>query len=161
MDLTPLGLNKPLPDGRGVNFSDRNSVEQFLETKRFRPCANLKCEPASLPNIKLYVPMCLENYFAKEGVARYFDLPDVSRPLSPLTYTTIHEWAPFISCPRDCKGYQNRKIAKLKHTANMVANTLHPREWMNAAVWAWIVKWKFWVLVWSVVVAIVMKHLIG
>lgn len=158
--IAQLNLNKRRPDNSGINFADKNSVEQFLATEQFRPCVNLECQPLELKIDTLYMPACLDQRFAREGVAKDIPIYPDPRGLSPITYTTLPLWAPLVSCPRDCKGFKHRRIAKLQHVAKMVAHTLHPKEWMNAAVWAWIVKWKFWVLLGSIA-AIVMKHLIG
>src|SRR5260370_37793392 len=60
------------------------------------------------------MPACLEGRFAREGFAQHIEMPLRSRPLSPMTYTTIPQWAPLIRCPRDCKGYRNRTVAKVR-----------------------------------------------
>ena len=82
-----------------MNFSDRNAVERFLEGKKFRHCANLQCSPVELEHQVLYMPMCIEGRFKREGLAEVLDLPHPPRPLSPVTYTTIPLWAPLVSCP--------------------------------------------------------------
>src|ERR1700751_2767027 len=61
----------------------------------------------------LYMPVCLEGRFAREGFAQHIDMPMRNRPLSPITYTSIPQWAPLISCPRDCRGYRNRPLARI------------------------------------------------
>lgn len=102
-----------------TNFGDRASAEQFLECGKFRPCANLLlplAEQAS-PPIHVYVPICEENRFNKIGVAQHVPMPNPgSHTMSPITYTTVGEWAPFISCPRTCKGYQNKRWTALGQT---------------------------------------------
>jgi hypothetical protein len=125
----------------GLDFSDRNAVEKFLQTDRFRPCANLECSPAHLQHVVLYTPVCMEGRFNREGVAQYFDMPVPARPLSPVTYTTVAEWGPLVSCPRDCKGYRNRTVAKIlatgKHGAGwFFHNIVKPTEVLWAAFWA-------------------------
>jgi len=70
------------------------------------------------------MPMCMEGRFRKEGIAVSFDMPMPSRPLSPVTYTTVPVWAPFVSCPLDCKGYQHRTVAKFQTAAVSVARWL-------------------------------------
>jgi hypothetical protein len=119
-----------------IDFRDRNAVERFLETEKFRRCTNLRCDSVSHPNMQmLYMPACLEGRFAKEGVAQHIELPLGSRPLSPVTYTTIPIWASLISCPPDCKGYRNRIVARVRA---MFRRQSHPegspksskREWM-------------------------------
>lgn len=141
------------PTPASINFTDRNAVERFLETKKFRRCSNLKCDHVNLPEQVLYMPVCVERRFAREGVAQYFDLPLPGRPLSPVTYLAIPEWAPFISCPKDCKGYRNRTVAKVlawfkwpRSDAGSLAGA--SRHW-----WNW--DWKWWVATFIAVVAIV------
>lgn len=129
----------------GLNFTDRNAVEDFLETKRFRPCANLKCFPAHVQRDAIYLPVCLQGRFHREGVAEFFDMPVPPRPLSPLTYTSVGAWGPLVSCPRKCKGYRNRTVAKIltggKHAASwFFEHILKPAEFFWAAFWAWVMK---------------------
>jgi hypothetical protein len=107
-----------------INFGDRNAVEKFLESSRFRPCAHLRCSQLSLPHHVVYMPMCMEGRFRKEGSAEFFDMPVPSRPLNPVTYTSVPTWAPFVSCPLDCKGYQNRTLARLQTSAVSAARWL-------------------------------------
>jgi hypothetical protein len=109
--------NKP----ENINFADRNSVEKFLESSKFRPCSKLECSPLTLQHQVLYMPVCLEGRFHREGIADFFEMPLPPRPLSPVTYMSIPTWAPLISCPRDCKGYQNRAVAKALRTLKLVA----------------------------------------
>ena len=49
-------------------------------------------------------------------------MPEPRGRLSPLTYTTIPVWASLVSCPRDCKGYRNRTLAKIR---NRVVSWFH------------------------------------
>lgn len=109
-------------DPRTINFTDRNAVEKFLETKKFRHCANLECSRVDLHRQVLYMPMCLDDRFNKQGDAEFFDMPSAQkRTVSPVTYMSIPNWAPFISCPHDCKGYRNRTIAKAQKTVGQAA----------------------------------------
>jgi hypothetical protein len=130
----------------GLNFADRNAVEQFLETKRFRPCANLKCFAAHLQHETLYLPVCLEARFNRKGAAQYIEIAQPPRALSPLTYTSVAAWGPLLSCPRKCKGYRNRTVAKILTAAGRAASwlfehTLKPAEFFWAAFWAWLMKY--------------------
>jgi hypothetical protein len=65
--------------------------------------------------------------------------------LSPVTYTSIGTWGPFVSCPRDSKGYRNHAVARF-HTAGTQAaswffdNILKAAEFLWAAFWAWMFK---------------------
>ena len=132
-----------IPDG--LDFSDRNAVEKFLETDRFRRCANLECRSAHLEHVVLYLPVCLEGRFNKEGIAQYLDMPMPQHPLSPLIYTTVAQWGPRVSCPRDCKGYRNRTVAKILGTVKRGAswvfeNIVKPTEVLWAAFWAWVLE---------------------
>jgi hypothetical protein len=105
-----------------INFSDRNAVEKLLESKKFRPCANLRCAPVRLQHQQLFMPQCDENRFDRQGIAKCFDMPNTQvRNLSPVTYMSIPSWAPFISCPPDCKGYRNRTVAKAQKTVGQIA----------------------------------------
>lgn len=145
MSLTELNLNDA-PTPKNVNFSDRNSVEKFLESEKFRPCANLRCAPIMLQHQQLYMPQCDEGRFDRQGIAEFFDMPNTQmRRLSPVTYMSIPSWAPFISCPPDCKGYRNRTVAKTQKAGGRIASwlfehVLKPAEILWAAVWAWIFK---------------------
>lgn len=145
MSLTELNLNDA-PKPKSVNFSDRNAVERFLETDKFRPCANLLCAPVKLQHQQLFMPMCKEGRFDRQGIAEFLDMPNTQvRHLSPLIYTIIPSWAPLISCPPDCKGYRNRAIARTQKAGGRAAgwlleHVLKPTEIFWAAVWAWIFK---------------------
>jgi hypothetical protein len=46
-------------DRQSVNFTDRNAVEKFLETDKFRPCANLECSRVALQDVSCICP-CVE-----------------------------------------------------------------------------------------------------
>jgi hypothetical protein len=128
-------------DLQTINFADRNTVEKFLETDRFRPCANLDCSPVKLQHQVLYMPMCREGRFHRQGVAEFFDMPLPPRPLSPVTYMNIGSWAPLVSCPRECKGYRNRTLAKAQKAVKRIARwffgeaavknsrTVHEKGW--------------------------------
>lgn len=111
-------------EAKSIDFGDRNAVERFLESSRFRRCTHLECSPVNLASQVVYMPMCMEGRFHKEGIAASFDMPAPSRPLSPVTYTTIPIWAPFVSCPLDCKGYKNRTVAKLHSVFSSAARWL-------------------------------------
>jgi hypothetical protein len=127
-------------DSQNINFTDRNAVERFLDTEQFRPCANLECLPVQLEQV-LYMPVCREGRFKREGVAGLLDMPLPPRPLSPLTYTTIGIWAPLVSCPPDCKGYRNRTVGRMQKALRRAAvwmfgktgvkesRTIHEKEW--------------------------------
>lgn len=143
MSFTALNLNESRQ--RSVNFTDRNAVENCLQTERFRPCANLRCVPAHLRDEVLYMPVCVEGRFHREGVAEFYDMPLPPRPVSPVTYMMIGVWAPLISCPADCKGYKNRTVAKTQKAGGRVASllfehVLKPAEFLWAAFWAWVFK---------------------
>ena len=116
-----------------INFTDRNAVEKFLEGKKFRRCENLKCSPVELQYQILYMPMCMEGRFNREGFVEHLEMPRPPRPLSPMIYTTIPMWAPLVSCPVDCKGYQNRTVAKVKKTIASSAQTLLRRNKAESA----------------------------
>ena len=111
-----------------INFTNRDAVEKFLEGEKFRRCANLECYPVELEHEVLYMPMCMEGRFNREGIAEHLDMPRPPRPLSPLTYTTIPMWAPLVSCPADCKGYHNRTVAKVKKAIASSVRTLLKRN---------------------------------
>jgi hypothetical protein len=102
------------PATANIDFRDKNAVERFLETKKFRHCSNLQCEEVKHPQMHmLYMPVCLEGRFAREGFAQHIEMPMGNRPLSPITYRSIPQWAPLISCPRDCRGYRNQTLARV------------------------------------------------
>ncbi len=144
MSLTELNLDSA-PAPKNVNFTDLNAVEKFLETEKFRPCANLECSEVKLHNQHFYMPMCREGRFDKQGVAEFFDMPVPTRPCSPVTYMSLATWAPLISCPPDCKGYKNRTVAKTQKAGGQTArwlfeHILKPAEIFWAAVWAYFFK---------------------
>jgi hypothetical protein len=97
-----------------TNFGDKNSAERYLECGKFRRCANLKLIPAYVPSVLLYLPLCKESRFNKTGNAEFLPMPVYGAALSPLTYTTVGQWASHISCPRDCKGYRSLRWANLR-----------------------------------------------
>ena len=146
MSITGLNLNKA-PRPKATNFGDQNSVEEFLADKKFRQhCVNLRCSPVQLQHQRLFMPMCDEGRFDRQGVAEAFEMPSakVGR-LSPVTYMVIPTWAPFISCPLKCKGYKNRTVAKFESvgkeaTGWVFHHVLKPAEIFWAAIWAWIFK---------------------
>jgi hypothetical protein len=147
MALTQLDLNKKAPPTEKTDFRDKNAVERLLATKKFRSsCDNLKCEQVNLPLMTLYMPVCWESRFDREGIAKDLPMPDHSRrSLSPLTYNTIAFWAPSISCPRPCNGYRNRTFAKLQRGVKQSAlwlstHLFKPAEVFWAAVWARVMK---------------------
>src|ERR1700694_5282221 len=123
MSLTRLNLDGA-PAPKNINFTDLNAVEKFLETEKFRPCANLECSEVTLHNQYFYMPMCREGRFDKQGVAEFFDMPVPTRPYSPVTYLSLATWAPLISCPPDCKGYKNRTVAKTQKAGGETARWL-------------------------------------
>lgn len=125
----------------GLNFTDRNAVESFLETQRFRPCANLKCFAAHVQHDVIYLPVCLQGRFHREGVAEYFDMPLPPRPLSPLTYTSVGAWGPLVSCPRKCKDYRNRTVARILTaiTSRKMSNRKPLSRGQKIAIWAIVV----------------------
>src|SRR5262249_39229135 len=131
---------------KNVDFTDRNAVEDFLGSERFRSsCDNLKCDKVALREITLYMPVCAQNRFARDGVAQQFDMPDRSKPVSPLTYSSIPFWAPHISCPPKCRGYRNRTIANCLRFGKQALHwcserVFKPAEVLWAAFWAWIFK---------------------
>lgn len=151
MSLTELNLNNP-PNRKSVNFTDRNAVEEFLQTERFRPCAKLGYLLKHLERMALYLPMCSEGRFYKEGIAQYYDMPLPRRRLgrltyvtSPVTHTAVGVWGPLVSCPCDCKGYRNCTVARIRTAGRRVAswffeNILKPAEFLWAAFWAWVLK---------------------
>lgn len=131
-----------------VDFTDRNAVEDFLHGEKFRSsCDNLHCVmiPRSAKTPTLYVPVCLQNRFARKGLAKHFDMPDGSKLVSPLTYLNIPYWAPHISCPPKCRGYRNRRVAKSLRFGKQALrwcseHLIKPAEVLWAAVWARIFK---------------------
>lgn len=104
-----------------TNFGDRNSAERFLECGKFRQCANLMLPlpEQTSPSVHVYIPICAESRFERTGVAQFMPMPTVrngrSGQVNPVTYTTVAQWAPLISCPRKCEGYRNKRWANLKH----------------------------------------------
>jgi len=120
--------NSKAPENKNINFTNRNAVEKFLEGEQFRPCDNLKCSPVELEHDVLYMPMCMEGRFHREGVAEVLDMPLPPRPLSPVTYTTIPIWAPLVSCPHDCKGYENRTVAKFQRSVSSAIRWLFRKD---------------------------------
>jgi hypothetical protein len=96
-----------------TNFGYKNSAEKFLECGKFRKCANLRLLPAQLKIVRLHIPVCMESRFNRTGRAEWLPMPVFGQPLSPLTYTTVGEWAPHISCPVKCKGYRSARWAKI------------------------------------------------
>ncbi len=143
MALTRIELEKK---PRDVDFTDRNSVEDYLHTERFRSsCDNLHCDKIAFSTMTLYMPVCLQNRFARDDVAQHFDMPDRSKPVSPVTYSMIPVWAPHVSCPPKCRGYRNRTVANClrfgKKSFHWCSEHLiKPAEVAWAAVWAWIFK---------------------
>jgi hypothetical protein len=128
-----------------TNFADKNSAEKFLECGKFRRCANLLLAEAHLPGHTLYVPVCTKSRFNRQGVAQHIEMPDPKRALGPITYRTVAAWAPLISCPRDCREYQNPTLAKIKAAVgnSLVWTSEHvikPSEIVWAAFWAWVMK---------------------
>lgn len=130
-----------------TDFRDRNAVEKYLECGRFKQCANLVSLPAVLPptGTTVYLPVCTENRFNKTGFATHIEMPVPGKPLSPLTYVPLGQWASLISCPGDCRGYKNRSWAKFKDKARVplawVAGcVIKPTEIWWAAFWAWVMK---------------------
>lgn len=99
----------------------------------------------------LYMPACLEGRFAKEGVAQAIEMPSRSRRLGPTTYATIPLWAPFISCPPDCRGYENRTIATVKSMFKKGPQTEVKSGESASRKW----DWKFWLGVICVPIALV------
>jgi hypothetical protein len=97
-----------------TNFGDKNSAERYLECGKFRRCANLRLIPAHVPSVLLYLPVCMESRFNKTGNAEFLPMPVYGAALSPLTYTTVGQWASHISCPPDCKGYRSQRWAKVR-----------------------------------------------
>jgi hypothetical protein len=96
----------------------------------------------------LYMPVCFEGRFAREGAAQAIEMPLRTRPLSPITYTTIPIWALLISCPPDCRGYENRTVAKVlaifKKRPHIGASQKSTSRW----------DWKFWFGVIGVPIAV-------
>ena len=146
MNLTKLNLDEA-PKPKATNFGDQNSVEEFLEDKKFRQrCDYLRCAPVQLQHQRLYMPMCDEGRFDREGIADALEMPSrKGGRLSPVTYMVIPSWAPFISCPIKCKGYKNRTVAEIEKVGKQGASwvfhhVLKPAEIFWAAVWAWLFK---------------------
>jgi hypothetical protein len=98
-----------------TNFGYQNSAEKFLECGKFRKCANLRLIPAQLQLVRLHIPVCMESRFNRTGTAEWLPMPVFGQPLGPLTYTTVGEWAPHISCPVKCKGYTSPRWAKIRN----------------------------------------------
>lgn len=151
MSLTELNLNNR-PSRKSVNFTDRNAVEEFLQTERFRPCGRLGYLRMPVEHTALYMPMCSEGRFYKEGIAQYYDMPLPRRRLgrltyvtSPVTHTAVGVWGPLVSCPCDCRGYRNRTVSRIRTAGSRAAiwlleNILRPAEFVWAAFWAWVLK---------------------
>jgi hypothetical protein len=144
-----------MAEHKNINFTDRNAVERFLEGDQFRPCGNLKCLPVNLQYQIVYLPACLENRFHREGIAEHLEMPLLSRHLSPMTYQSVGIWAPLVSCPRDCKGYRNRTVAKLQNAGSAAVNSLFGKPNRTGEVekpW-----WKEWstLIVTGVIVGII------
>src|ERR1700722_1185789 len=98
-----------------TNFGDKNSAERFLECGKFRRCANLNLIflHQRNPRVSVYLPVCSESRFERTGSALMIPIPIPNAPVSPVTYMMVGEWAKFISCPRDCKGYRSQRWAKI------------------------------------------------
>jgi membrane protein implicated in regulation of membrane protease activity len=98
-----------------TNFGDKNSAERFLECGKFRRCANLTLVYGYQRNplVSVYLPVCRESRFERTGWAQAMQMPGPSTPTSPVTYTTVAQWAPLISCPRNCKGYRSQRWARI------------------------------------------------
>ena len=98
-----------------TNFEDRSSAEQFLECGKFRVrCANVSLDKVALPQSHFaYMPICLESRFEKAGIAQFMPMPVRGHPLNPITYTSIGDWGPLVSCPRKCRGYRNKYWAAI------------------------------------------------
>jgi hypothetical protein len=100
-----------------TNWEDKNSAEHFLECGKFRQCANLNLIflHQQSPPVNVYLPVCTESRFDRTGVAQQIHMPVPNTRVSPTTYMIVREWAKFISCPRDCKGYRSRRWANILH----------------------------------------------
>jgi hypothetical protein len=90
MSITGLNLNNA-PQRKATNFGDQNSVEEFLADKKFRQhCVNLRCSPVQLQHQRLYMPMCDEGRFDRQGIGEAFEMPSTKLGrLSPVTYMVI------------------------------------------------------------------------
>jgi len=137
----------PDPKVPDTDFRDRNSVDTYLECGRFRRCANLQSIPARLPvpDVTVYLPVCTKSRFNRTGFASQIEMPVPGQKLGPFTYTTLGQWAPLISCPRDCREYKNRRLAKVEAVTRscvgwIVEHVFKPAEILWAAFWAWVMK---------------------
>lgn len=63
--------------------------------------------------MNVYLPVCRESRFERTGAALMIPIPIPNTAVSPVTYMMVREWAKFISCPRDCKGYRSLRWAKI------------------------------------------------
>jgi hypothetical protein len=134
------------PDAAKVpdtDFRDRNAVDRYLESGKFRRCANLESIPATLPpsGITVYLPVCTKSRFNRAGFAANIEMPIPGKPLGPITYSTLGNWAPLISCPRNCREYEHPALAKAKAKLPWIAkHIIKPSEIFWAAFWAWVMK---------------------
>lgn len=130
----------PVPD---TNFTDKNAVDRYLECGRFRRCANLKAAPAYLPDVTIYIPMCMKSRFNRTDVAAYIPMPSPNQPLNPLTQASLRYWSRSISCPRNCREYKNATVARIwaqtrRFSDSILGHVIKPSEIWWAAFWAWV-----------------------
>jgi hypothetical protein len=128
-----------------TDFKDKNSVDRYLECGRFRRCANLLAIQVRLPDCSFYMPVCTKSRFNRRGFAKHIEMPVPRQPVGPVTYTTLAQWGPLISCPRNCQEYQNPTLAKIKSKAGtslvwISTHFIKPSEIWWAAFWAWVMK---------------------
>lgn len=141
------GMARFNPDAKvpDTDFRDRNSVDRYLECGRFKRCANLQSVPARLPDGTAYLPVCTKSRFNRTGFATEIEMPAPGRTLGVITQATLGLWAPLISCPRDCREYKNRRLAKVEAVTRssvgwIFEHFLKPAEIWWAAFWAWMMK---------------------
>jgi hypothetical protein len=72
-------------------------------------------------------------------------MPVPGQKLGPVTYATLGEWAPLISCPSECSEYKNRRLAKVEVVMRsclgwIFEHLFKPAEIWWAAFWAWVMR---------------------
>lgn len=88
-------------------------------------------------------------------------MPSRTHRLSPITYTTIPLWAPLISCPPDCRGYENRTVAWVRAIFKknlQLRTTGRTSDDSPKATSKW--DWKFWLGVILIPVALAILALL-
>jgi hypothetical protein len=77
-NLYPGSMPKFNPEAAApdTDFGDKNAVDRFLESGKFRRCANLQTIPAHLQGATVYMPVCMKSRFSRAGFAADIEMPD-------------------------------------------------------------------------------------